>query len=212
MAEFDRLSGSIMWIDLSFVERERTPEWAIQVDIRCHLAGMSLWDASQHLDELGVERSHVAIHKWVHKADLQPLSTVTADQLAVDEKMIRLHGQNHWLYGAVDPQTDEILHVSLSPTTTKQTTRWFLDELHRRYQLEDVLFLVDNADYLGPVLAEDGYRFQVISHGNRNAIERVFWEVERRTLLFANSFNHVTLETAESWLEALAVYHNSRQT
>ena len=27
------------------------------------------------------------------------------------------------------PQTDEILHVSLFPTTTKQTTRWFLDEL-----------------------------------------------------------------------------------
>ena len=212
MAEFDRLSGSITWIDLSFVERERTPKWAIQVGIRCHLAGMSLRDASQHLDELGVERSHVAIHEWVHNADLQPLSTVTADQLAVDEKMIRLHGNEYWLYGAVDPRTNKILHVSLFPTTTKQTTRWFLDELHRRYQLEDVLFLVDDADYLGPVLAEDGYRFQVIPHGNRNAIERVFWEVERRTSSFANSFSHVTLETAESWLEAFAVYHNSRQT
>jgi transposase-like protein len=212
MTEIERLSESIAWIDLSFVERERTPEWAIEVGIRCHLAGMSLRDASQHLDELGVDRSHVAIHKWVHNADLQPLSTVTADQLAVDEKMIRLHGNEYWLYGAVDPRTNKILHVSLFPTTTKQTTRWFLDELHRRYQLDDVLFLVDDADYLGPVLAEDGYRFQVISHGNRNAIKRVFREVERRTSSFANSFGHVTLETAESWLEALAVYHNSRQT
>ena len=173
---------------------------------------MSLRDASQFLDELGVQRSHVAVHEWVHKADLQPISTVTADRLAADEKMIRPNGQDHWLYGAVDPQTDEILHVSLFPTTTKQTTRWFLDELHRRYQLEDVLFLVDDADYLGPVLAEDGYRFQVIPHGNRNAIERVFSEIERRTSSFANSFSHVTLGTAESWLEAFAVYHNSRQT
>jgi len=212
MAEIDRLSGSIAWIDLSFVERDRTPRWAIQVGIRCHLAGMSLRDTSQHLENLGVERSHVAIHDWVHKADLQPVSTVTADQLAVDEKMIRLHGQEYWLYGAVDPDTNEILHVSLFSTTTKQTTRWFLEELHRRYQLDDVLFLVDDANYLGPVLAEDGYRFQVISHGNRNAIERVFWEVERRTSSFANSFSHVTLETAESWLKAFAVYHNSRQT
>jgi transposase-like protein len=161
---------------------------------------------------LGVQRSHVAVHKWVHKADLQPISTVTADQLAVDEKMIRLHGRDHWLYGAVDPQTNEILHIALFPTTTKQTTRWFLDELHRRYQLDDVLFLVDDADYLGPVLAEDGYRFQVISHRNCNAIERVFREVERRITSFENSFSHVTLETAESWLEAFAVYHNSRQT
>ena len=101
MPEVERLNESITWIDLSFVERERTPDWAIQVGIRCHLAGMSLRDASQFLDKLGVDRSHVAIHEWVHKADLQPISTVSADQLAVDEKMIRLHGHEFWLYGAV---------------------------------------------------------------------------------------------------------------
>jgi len=116
----------------------------------------------------------VAIHDRVHKAELQPLSTVTADQRAVDEKMIRLHAQEFWLYGTVDPHTNEILHVRLFPTANKQTTRWFLTDLHRRYQLTDVLFLVNDADYPGPVLAEDGYRFQVPAHGNRNAIERVF--------------------------------------
>ena len=62
MTEFDRLSERIEWVDLSFVERERTPEWAIHVGIRCHLAGMSLRDVSRFLYELGVERSHVAIH------------------------------------------------------------------------------------------------------------------------------------------------------
>jgi transposase-like protein len=212
MPEFDRLNGCIKWIDLSFVERERTPEWAIQVGIRCHLAGMSTRDASQFLDELGVQRSHVAVHNWVHKADLQPISTVSADQLAVDEKVIRVNGDDYWLYGAVDPETNEILHVRLFPTTTKQTTRWFLAELHRRYQLDTVEFLVDEADYLMNVLEEDGYRFQIISHGNRNAIERVFWEIERRTSSFATSFSSVEPQTAESWLQALAVRHNSRQT
>jgi len=126
--------------------------------------------------------------------------------------MIHLHGQTFWLYGAVDPQTNEILHVSLYPATNKQTTRWFLTELHRRYQLDNVEFLVDDADYLGPVLAEDGYRFQVIRRGNRNAIERVFWEIERLPSSFANSFSNIALETAQNWLEAIAVYHNSRQT
>ncbi|CDK40342.1 transposase [Halorubrum sp. AJ67] len=120
--------------------------------------------------------------------------------------MIRLHGQKFWLYGAVDPYTNEILHVSLYSTATKQTTRWFLTELHQRYQLDDVEFLVDAADYLGPVLAEDGYRFRVIRHGNRNAIERVFWEIERRTSSFANISSHVALETTQNWLEAFAVY------
>jgi len=211
MAEFDRLSGCIEWIDLSFVERQRTPEWAIQVGIRCHLAGMSLRDTSKHLESLGVSRSHVAIHDWVHKAELQPVSTVTKDQIAVDEKMIRINGDDYWLYGAIDPETNEIIHLSLFPTTTKQTTRWFLDELHHQCRLNDSVFLVDGANYLGPVLDEDGYRFQVISNGNRNAIERVFCEIERRTSSFANSFSHVDAETAQSWLNAFAVYHNSRQ-
>ena len=52
MLDPERLSECITWIDLSFVERERTPGWAIQVGIRCHLAGMSLRYASQFLDEL----------------------------------------------------------------------------------------------------------------------------------------------------------------
>jgi hypothetical protein len=113
MPEFDRLSGCIEWTDLSFVERQRTPEWAIQVGIRCHLAGTSTRDASQFLDELGVQRSHVAVHNWVHEADLQPLSTATTDQLTVDEKVIRINGDDYWLYGAVDPQTTEILQFRL---------------------------------------------------------------------------------------------------
>jgi len=211
MPEIERFSGSIAWIDVSFVERRRTPEWAIHVGIRCHLAWMSLRDASQHLETVGVDRSHVAIREWVHSADVQPISTVPADQSALDETLIRINGDDHWLYRAVDPKTNEIIHVSLFPATTKQTTRWFLAELHRRYQLDDPVFLVDGASYLGTVLDEDGYRFQVVQHGNRNAIERVFCEIERRTSSFANSFSHVDPQTVESWLQALAARHNSRQ-
>jgi len=62
MAEIERLSGCIEWIDSSFVERRWTPRWAIQVGIRCHLAGMSTRDASRFLDSLRVQRNHVAIH------------------------------------------------------------------------------------------------------------------------------------------------------
>jgi transposase-like protein len=110
----------------------------------------------------------------MQKAELQPISAVSADQIAVDEKVIRVNGDDYWLYGAVDPETNEILHVRLFSTTTKQTTRWFLSDLHRRYQLDNVEFLVDDADYLVNVLVEEGYRFQMILHGNRNAIERIF--------------------------------------
>ena len=76
--------------------------------------------------------------------------------------------------------------------------RWFFAELHRRYQLSNVEFLVDDADHLVTALDEDGYRFRMISYENWNAIECVFWEIERRTSSFANSFNHIESQIAES--------------
>ena len=87
--------------------------------------------------------------------------------------MIRLRGQKFWLYGVVDPYTNEVLYVSLYAIANRQTTRWFLTELHRRFQLNNVEFLVDNTDYLELVLVEDGYRFQVVQHGNRKSIEYI---------------------------------------
>jgi len=104
------------------------------------------------------------------------------------------------------------LQFRLFPTATKQITRWFLAELHRRYQLNDAEFLVDDTDYLVIVLDGDGYRFQMISRGNRNVIERVFWEIRTTNIIVYNSLNRVKPQTAELWLQALAVRHNSRQS
>jgi hypothetical protein len=85
MAEFDRLDGCIEGY-LSFVERKRTPKRAIQAGIRCHLARMPTRDASQFLDELRFNCSHILIHNWVRKANLQPILAVSADRLTVDGK------------------------------------------------------------------------------------------------------------------------------
>ena len=103
---------------------------------------------------------------------------MSADQLAVNEKMIRPHGQEFWLYGAVDPETNEIVALQLYPTTTELTTWWFLGLLHRRWNLTEVTVLVDNATYLTSVLADDGYRFRYEPAGNRNSIKRVFRDIK----------------------------------
>ena len=49
MAEFDRLRGGSEWIDLEFVERERTPEQIVEVGSQVHLAGLSLLNTKQYL-------------------------------------------------------------------------------------------------------------------------------------------------------------------
>ena len=148
----------------------------------------------------------------MQKADLQPTSDTVPNQIAVDETVIRVNGEQCWLYAAINPATNKFLHVRLFQTLTTQLALLFFRELHEKQQVEQTTFLVDGAQYLQSALNRLGLRFQYVRHGNRNRIERVFREVERRTSSFANAFRNAELETAESWLQAFAVWYNSCQT
>ena len=118
MTETERLSESTEWINLDFVERELTPREIIEKGIRHHLARLSLSITVTLLDDLGVKRSRVAFHNWVQKADLQPTDGERPDRVAIDQKAIRINDEQHWLYAAIDPETNRILHSRLFPTYT----------------------------------------------------------------------------------------------
>ncbi len=85
MPEITRLSDGSDWIELDFVERQRTPEFAMRLGIRLHLAGLSLSNTISILERLGVERSRTAVHNWVQKADLQPEGGASPNHVALDE-------------------------------------------------------------------------------------------------------------------------------
>ena len=209
MPEISRLSGNRDWIDLDFVERERTPEPAMKLGIQSHVAGLSLSNTVELLDSLGVQRSKKAIHDWVQKADLQPKSGKAPNQIALDETVIRINDQQFWLYAAADPQTNQLLHLRLFSTTTTALTEIFLRELQQKHDVETAVFLVDGAQHLQTALQRTGLQFQIRRHGNRNAVERIFRELKRRTSSFSNCFSHVEPETAENWLQSFARWHNA---
>ena len=181
----------------------------MELGIRLHLAGLSLSNTISELEKFGVQRSRKAVHDWVQKVDLQPASDASPDHVALDETVIRINGQQFWLYAAVDPETNEFLHLRLFTTTTTALTQKFLRELQEKHDVEDAVFLVDHAKHLAAALQRVGLRFQPVQHGNRNAVERVFREIKRRTSSFSNSFSHVDPTTAETWLQAFAVWWNS---
>jgi len=145
MLKTDRLSGDSGCFELDFVEREATPEPALKFGIRLHLAGLSLSDTVSVLDRLGVERCRTTVHNWVQKADLQPLDGANPDHVAVDETVIPLNDERFWLYAAVDPDTNRLLHVKLSPTRNQAITEMFLAELREKHLVDDAVFLVDSA-------------------------------------------------------------------
>jgi len=97
-------------------------------------------DASQFLDELGVSRSHIAIHNWVRKANLQPISAVSADRLAVDGKVICINGRlltvRYRRFGNERTPAGEIVFDD----DKTDDAMGFLTEFCRRYRLDDVEF------------------------------------------------------------------------
>ena len=111
MPENARLSGSIGQIDLDFVEREATPRLLMKLSIQLYLSGLSLSNTVSILEVFGVERARSTVHNWVHKADLQPEPGRSPNHVAVDETVIQLGDQRYWLYAAVDPETNELLHT-----------------------------------------------------------------------------------------------------
>ncbi|WP_135807068.1 IS6 family transposase [Halorussus marinus] len=208
MPEIDRLNGASDSIELEFMEREATPEPLMKLSIHLHAARLSLSDTVSVLEQFGVKRCRSTIHNWVQKADLQPTDGKNPNHVAVDETVIQLNDQRYWLYAAVDPQTNKFLHAKLYPTRTIVVTKQFLTELQEKHRVADAVFLVDGAPWLQAALFEQNLRFQHVTHGNRNSVERVFKELKRRTKQFANHFRHATHRSAENWLQTFAFAWN----
>ena len=207
MPENDRLSGCLDEIDLEFVEREATPRLLMKLSIQLHLAGLSLSNTVSFLDVFGVDRARSTVHNWVHKADLQPESDRSLDHVAVDGTVIRIDGEQYWLYAAVDPDSDKLLHTKLEPTRTNALAEIFFCELREKHDV-DAVFLVDDATPLKEACHRHGLDFRYEQHGNRNSVERVFREVKRRTDSFSNCFSHVDPATADDWLSSFAFAWN----
>jgi transposase-like protein len=208
MPENDRLTGCLDEINLEFVEREATPRLLMKLSIQLHLAGLSLSNTVSILEVFGVERARSTVHNWVHKADLQPESGRCPDHVAVDETVIQLNDEQYWLYAAVDPETNELLHTKLEPTTTKVLARSFLTELSEKHDVSDAVFLVDGSHSLQNACQRHGFDFRYEKHGNRNAVERVFREIKRRTFCFSNCFSNAEAATADDWLRSFSFAWN----
>ena len=204
MLENAHLGGSIDQIELGFVEREATPEFLMKLSIQLHLLGLSLSNTVRVLEVFGVQRARPTVHNWVHKADLQPESGKNPDHVSVDETVIQLNDEQYWLYAAVDPKTNELLHTSLEPTTNTVLAQTFLAEIDEKHDVSEGVFLIDGAQSLQAACHRGGYDFRYEKHGNRNTVKRVFREIKRRAVCFSNCFSNASAETADDWIKSFS--------
>ncbi len=144
----------------------------------------------------------------MQKAELLPSGGKSPDHVGLNETVIQLTDQRYWLYAAVDPDTNEFLHVRLFPARNSGLMSMFLAELREKHTVDDTVFLVDSAPWLHAPLHRHGLRFRYETHANRNAVGRLFQEVKRITYQFRNCFRNAKRETAERWLQSYAYCWN----
>jgi transposase-like protein len=121
-----------------------------------------------------------------------------------------MSGSSCWTVELLEATAEEMAQT-ITPGQMKLITEArteFLTELREKHLVDDAIFLVDGAPWLQAACHRHSLRFQHVTHGNRNAVERVFKELKRRTESFANHFRHADPNTAETWLQAFAVCFN----
>jgi len=122
--------------------------------------------------------------------------------------VIRLNDGQYWLYAAVNPDTNELLHTKLGPVRTNALAHAFFAELREKHDVDDAVFLVDGAAPLKNACQRHGLDFRYERHGNRNSVKRAFREVMRRTSSFSNCFSNAERDAADDWLQSLAFTWN----
>jgi transposase-like protein len=208
MLSFDRLSGDSGCIELEFLERRGDTRASDEARYSTPSGLIITFGYSLDFLEFGCPPSSKYRASVVQKADLQSAGSANPNHVAVDETVILLNDERYWLYAAVDSDTNRLLHVELFSTRTTGNTSMFLSELRQKHRGDDAPVLVDGAPWLQTACQWHGLRFQHVTHGNRNAVERVFRELKYRTDQFSNMFSHVEPSTAKSWLQAFAFAWN----
>ena len=195
--------------EIEFFERERTDRQSVELAILLYNHGVSLRKVKRVLGWLGIERSHVAIWKWIQKfgqkltkAGRRPAADLPAVVL-MDETTITQQGEEFTLFVAVDPETRHLLHASVAPSRNTLTTRRFLAELAELYGRAPPIVVTDGGTY-GPVFTPLGVTRIIRRHSVRNRIERWIQELKRRIDTFYASFTGHDVETTNNWLKQFA--------
>jgi transposase-like protein len=107
----------------------------MRLGIQIRLVFLSLSDTVSILYESGIERARSTVRSWVHEVDHRSETGRCPDRVAVDETVVRLNDGLYRPCAAVDPETDELLHARLEPTTARALAHSFLTELSENHAL-----------------------------------------------------------------------------
>jgi putative transposase len=122
----------------------------------------------------------------LNQGSLSPVSGLSDTERRKFRAQYTIIEENFYnLYEHVNGDITDVPYIE-----TEHTEKAFFADLREKHDIDDAVFLVDGAPTLKDACQRHGLRFRYEKHGNRNAVERVFREIKRRTSSFSNSVHH----------------------
>jgi transposase-like protein len=143
----------------------------------------------------------------VPKADLQPTDCANSEHVVVDETVIKLDKEQYWLYAAVNPAPNRLLHVRLFSTRNTEVSAISMTELRKKHASMMFSFsstVRHGSKWLSPTRSAIPPRTAGESQQRRTC----FREMKGWTSPFSKYFSHAEAETVENLLQAFAFAWN----
>lgn len=168
---------------MDIVKRIRTNPAVIAYAIYLYFNSRSYRSASKSLQAI-TKRSHVSIWKWIQKyskyADKFKVDRHLVKEIFVDETLVKIDGQNYWLWIAYEPNIHSCLLFHISRERTIFVCYQFFKQIRTKFGRRKPIY-TDGSYWYND--ACKWLRLKHIIYGTelKNIIERFIQQIKDRT-------------------------------
>jgi putative transposase len=172
------------------MNRNRTDPAIVRYALYLYFSSRSFRLAARSLAPIK-KRSHVSLWNWVQKysdrvADRFRIDKHQVKQIFVDEALLKIDGQEHWLWIAYEPDLNKCLMMHLSRERTILVCYQFFMQLRRRFGRKPIF--TDGALWYNTACKWLRLRHQVYGVDLKNLMERFIQYLKDRTECFDDHF------------------------
>ena len=159
-----------------------------------------------------VKRSHVAIWNWIQKGHPRKISSKwkKMEEYIVDETLIKVGSKLVWLWAVIEPETRQILALSISNERNMLIAERFLSDVVKIHGKHPVS--TDGGTWYPMACKFLRLKHHIHSPFEKSLIERTMQYIKDRTECFDDYFPCRTinckLKHVRNWMNLFVEYHN----
>jgi len=191
--------------------RNRTPSKYVYYGLHLYFSGLSLRKASERLSQL-FKRNHISIWNWIQKYHVKRISSKRKriSEFIVDETLLKVGSEYVWLWVAIEPETRQILSLSISKERNMLVAERYLSGLVKIHGKHPVS--TDGGTWYPMACRFVGLEHHIHSSVEKSLIERKMQYIKDRTESFDDYFpcrlKNCKLKHVKNWLNLFVGYHN----